>query len=232
MKACTRPMPSASHQGSQGVGLVLAGNRLHTVQVGRRDPVDRKHAIALQIQRKSAADQGLPPAGSGVAVDRHHVATGRDAALHDHRWGIRGATPQVAHIELARRTAVLRRDRDAAGATLGGEVRPHAGTGRGNGGGGGRKGLRLAGHLASLRSASTCGPEGREERVAAQEQRGGADLPSSRGVRPRRCRRNWHRRGRVSAGCPGFKGPVPPPVSMSGENLYPPCATVNRRLNV
>ena len=207
MKACNPADTQRVHQRGQRVGLVFAGYGVGAVQIGRRQPVDGKHAAAVEVDgtRRRPDPATSPAAARGRA---HDVAVSRDAALHDDRRRIRRAAPQVTHVHLDGAAAVFRRERHPAAAALLGEIRragyaAAGGTTLGAGDHGER--VRLRHRRSPGRASSPARNRHGGVRKAEIARRYRLRHPIYRLDAPKRLRRSWHRRGNPQV-APASKG--------------------------
>src|SRR6185312_15513706 len=192
-----------------------------------------KHAKAIEIDRTAGAHDRFPPSGRVMPGGFADIAIRRNATLHDHRGRTRRAGPQVMYFDVNRSFSVTWNEADATASAQAGKRRTASRRARtvvdlrcSDSGGGGKT------HGGSPNDSSIEHRVMREPETAVQS-RDGRDCATHLSGGIQRLRRSWHRANPCGfAGCPGFQGPVPQPVSMSnGATLATAFAHVNGHID-
>ncbi|CAM0125939.1 hypothetical protein SMJ63A_80179 [Stenotrophomonas geniculata] len=198
----------------QCVGLIGGIDR-HVQRTVGADEIERQYAQLLRIQRAPPADQLFGPALLAELCVGGHMAMRGDAAGQYHHRRVGRADPLVAQAHRAGAGMTHRQHRGELTA-LGMHTvfDRHADGDKGfgaNGGTGGEAhgGIRLGNRPSSLRGARV-----RDARVVHGSNHLSVDatVPAGFGTYADAC---------APAGCPGFKGPVPLPVSMVRPRCQP-----------
>lgn len=194
-------------QQCQRIGLVSGIDR-HVQRTVGPDEVERQYAQLLRIQRATTADQVFGPALLAELCVGRHMAMGGNAAGQHHHRRIGRADPLIAQARRAGASVTHRQHRGELTALgMHAVFDRHADGDKGFGANGGtgseaHGGIRLGNRPSSLRGARV-----RDARAVHGSNHLSVDATVPAGF-------GTYANAFASAGCPGFKGPVPLPVSM------------------